>query len=103
MILLTANDTIDFPGDYSEGETPDPIPNSAVKPFSVDDTTIGGKVEHRQGFFLPFLHTQSQLTDIKLKKCLLTIRTKSLCKKGSVVLNKNYSKVYFPHFPNISK
>lgn len=44
--------TIVFPGDYSEGETPDPIPNSAVKPFSVDDTTIGGKVEHRQGFFL---------------------------------------------------
>jgi hypothetical protein len=44
--------TIVFPGDYSEGETPDPIPNSAVKPFSADDTTIGGKVGHRQGFFL---------------------------------------------------
>ena len=25
-------------GDYSEGETPVPIPNTAVKPFSSDDT-----------------------------------------------------------------
>jgi hypothetical protein len=26
-------------GDHSEGVTPDPIPNSAVKPFSADGTT----------------------------------------------------------------
>lgn len=26
-------------GDLSEGVTPDPIPNSAVKPFSADGTT----------------------------------------------------------------
>ena len=51
LIINQESVTIVFPGDYSEGETPDPIPNSAVKPFSVDDTTIGGKVEHRQGFF----------------------------------------------------
>ena len=28
-----------FPGDYSEKETPDPMPNSAVKLFSADGTT----------------------------------------------------------------
>jgi hypothetical protein len=26
-------------GDHSEGETPDPIPNSAVKPFRANGTT----------------------------------------------------------------
>ena len=40
-----------FPGDNGGGVTPDPIPNSEVKPSSADDTTIGGKVGHRQGFF----------------------------------------------------
>ena len=51
LIQNSIDDTIVFPGDYSGGETPEPIPNSAVKPSSVDDTTIGGKVERRQGFF----------------------------------------------------
>ena len=27
-------------GDHGEGETPDPIPNSEVKPFSADDTAL---------------------------------------------------------------
>jgi len=27
-----------WPGGYSEGETPDPIPNSAVKTLSADGT-----------------------------------------------------------------
>ncbi len=27
-----------MPGDYSEGVTPDPIPNSAVKPFCANGT-----------------------------------------------------------------
>ena len=39
-----------FPGDDSEEETPDPIPNSAVKLLSADDTATGGKVGHRQVF-----------------------------------------------------
>ena len=29
----------DFPGDHSEGATPVPIPNTAVKPFSPDGTS----------------------------------------------------------------
>lgn len=41
-----------FPGGCSGGETPDPIPNSAVKPSSADDTAIGGKVGHCQDIFL---------------------------------------------------
>ena len=28
----------EFSGDHSKGETPDPIPNSEVKPFSADGT-----------------------------------------------------------------
>jgi hypothetical protein len=28
-----------FSGDHSEGEIPDPIPNSAVKPFCANGTT----------------------------------------------------------------
>ena len=43
-----------FPGDNGGDVTPDPIPNSEVKLSCVDDTTIGGKVEHRQGFFYFF-------------------------------------------------
>ena len=39
-----------FPGDNGGDVTPDPIPNSEVKLSSADDTTIGGKVGHRQGF-----------------------------------------------------
>lgn len=31
--------SLKYSGDYSEGVTPDPIPNSAVKPFSADGTT----------------------------------------------------------------
>lgn len=30
---------MDFPGDYSEEVTPDPMPNSEVKLFSADGTT----------------------------------------------------------------
>ena len=34
-------------GDHSEGVTPDPIPNSAVKPFSADGTTRANVWESR--------------------------------------------------------
>lgn len=39
-------------GDFSAGATPDPIPNSAVKSGSADDTTghTVGKVGHRQNY-----------------------------------------------------
>ena len=36
-IIETINITI-VPGDYCKGVTPDPIPNSAVKPFSANGT-----------------------------------------------------------------
>ena len=41
-----------FSGDDSDGETPDTIPNSEVKPFSADDTVLfrDGKVGHRREF-----------------------------------------------------
>ena len=29
-----------FPGAHSEGETPDPIPNSEAKPLSADGTAV---------------------------------------------------------------
>jgi hypothetical protein len=44
----------DLPGDFIAGATPDPIPNSAVKPRRADDTANGGKVGRRQDFF-PFM------------------------------------------------
>ena len=34
-------------GNYSEGETPVPIPNTAVKPFSADGTALGAGWESR--------------------------------------------------------
>jgi hypothetical protein len=34
-------------GGHGEGETPDPIPNSAVKPLSADDTTRATAWESR--------------------------------------------------------
>ena len=41
LIIVSQNLIIiyDFSGDYSEGATPDPIPNSEVKPFSANGTT----------------------------------------------------------------
>jgi hypothetical protein len=39
-----------YPGDHIERETPDPIPNSAVKPLRADDTAKCGKVGYRQVF-----------------------------------------------------
>ena len=38
-------------GGYCRGETPDPIPNSAVKPSRADDTATGGKVGRRHDFY----------------------------------------------------
>ncbi len=37
-------------GGNGEGETPDPIPNSEVKPLSADGTAplVGGRVGHRR-------------------------------------------------------
>ncbi len=39
-------------GEHSESEPPDPIPNSAVKPLSADDSVRGShaKVGHCQAF-----------------------------------------------------
>ncbi len=47
------NSTV-FPGDHSRMEPPDPIPNSAVKRSSADDSVRSPhvKVGHRQGFIL---------------------------------------------------
>jgi hypothetical protein len=40
--IILVNELAQFPkvssGGYSVGETPDPIPNSAVKPYSADGT-----------------------------------------------------------------
>ena len=61
-LLLTS-----LPGEHSESEPPDPIPNSAVKPLSADDSVAGchakvgncqafnmkTQVQHGLGFFLP--------------------------------------------------
>ena len=60
-IALLIKRVISFPGDYSEGETPDPIPNSEVKPFSADDTATGGKVGRCQVFSFFFLGNNSYL------------------------------------------
>ncbi len=42
-----------FPGNHNKGETPVPIPNTEVKPFSADGTAWGAKWESRSlpGFF----------------------------------------------------
>ena len=42
------------PGAHSGGETPDPIPNSEVKPASADDTALETGWESRAvpGFFI---------------------------------------------------
>ena len=40
---------LDISGDYSEGETPVPIPNTAVKPLSADGTALTrGRVGRRR-------------------------------------------------------
>ena len=43
-----------FPGNHNKGETPVPIPNTEVKPFSADGTAWVAKWESRSlpGFFL---------------------------------------------------
>jgi hypothetical protein len=43
-----------FPGNHNEGETPVPIPNTEVKPFSADGTAWGAKWESRSlpGFLI---------------------------------------------------
>ncbi len=33
--------TNEFPGDYTDGETPDPIPNSEAKPVQADGSPYG--------------------------------------------------------------
>ena len=39
MIVFKDSDASKFLGGAGEGDTPDPIPNSAVKPFLADGTT----------------------------------------------------------------
>ena len=51
MFVYSLYNIADFAGCYSEGETPDPIPNSAVKTLSADDTATGGKVGRSRYFF----------------------------------------------------
>ena len=43
-----------MPGDNGGGVTPVPIPNTEVKPSNANDTAAlsGGKVGHRQAFFI---------------------------------------------------
>ena len=41
------NLVIDFPGDFSGGATPDPIPNSVVKPTRADGTSRASDWENR--------------------------------------------------------
>ncbi len=48
--LSVSDCTKDFPGGYSEEVTPVPIPNTAVKLFSADDTDTFGKVGRYLGF-----------------------------------------------------
>ena len=45
---------MDFPGGYSGGATPDPIPNSVVKPTRADGTDPARDRESRSlpGYFL---------------------------------------------------
>ncbi len=39
LFTMSSQDSIPImPGDYCKGVTPDPIPNSAVKPFSANGT-----------------------------------------------------------------
>ncbi len=42
------------PGNHNKGETPVPIPNTEVKPFSADGTARGAEWESRSlpGFFI---------------------------------------------------
>ena len=44
---LTVADTHGFLGDHGEGETPVPIPNTAVKPLSADGTALATVWESR--------------------------------------------------------
>ena len=43
-----------IPGNHNKGETPVPIPNTEVKPFSADGTARGAEWESRSlpGFFI---------------------------------------------------
>ena len=36
--IIIQSSKLGLPGDYCKGVTPDPIPNSAVKPFSANGT-----------------------------------------------------------------
>ena len=51
----TLTDTHGFLGDHGEGETPVPIPNTAVKPFSADGTAWVTVWESRTSPRLKFL------------------------------------------------
>ena len=43
-----------IPGNHNKGDTPVPIPNTEVKPFSADGTARGAEWESRSlpGFFI---------------------------------------------------
>ena len=51
------NRETEFPGDLSEGATPVPIPNTAVKPFSPDGTSRETAWESRT---LPGINFEAQ-------------------------------------------
>jgi uncharacterized membrane protein len=59
------------PGNHNKGDTPVPIPNTEVKPFSADGTAPGAEWESRSlpGFFYEEVGEQSPLTQKKENIC----------------------------------
>ena len=54
-----------MPGDYCEGETPVPIPNTEVKPLNADGTALGWESRSSPGFFF--------LNDLVVRAIIITI------------------------------
>ena len=48
-----------LPGDYREGETPVPIPNTEVKPLNADGTALGWESRSSPGFFILKCHIRA--------------------------------------------
>ena len=49
----------EFPGDYTDGETPEPIPNSEAKPVK-PMVVLTGESRYRQDFFMRWIATKAQ-------------------------------------------
>ena len=63
----------DFPGDFSGEATPVPIPNTAVKLSSADDTDYG-KVGHRRVLFCPANFSWQGFLFLPFLPCLVAYR-----------------------------